>query len=142
MKFKHTVVFALAALLWSGCKPEPVPPAAAPTPQAKAPVPLGGSSDTVAPPVPGAPADVPATATAEMPAKPDEPSEGLTPEPFNTALIGLQEAVDQYIQDTKRNPATLQDVVKAGFLERIPPAPKGKRFIIDQKTFQVKEANQ
>ncbi|MEW6305927.1 MAG: hypothetical protein AB1705_20825 [Verrucomicrobiota bacterium] len=131
------ILLVLAAFLCScGSKPSDSPTAE--PPEAKA-VPLAVKSGGPAPPPPPLPGQAPAAATDLTPTNPPVPEEGVTLEPFNTALVDLQEAVDQYMQDMERTPKSLQEIVAAGFLERLPEPSKGKKFVIDQESFQVKE---
>jgi hypothetical protein len=57
------------------------------------------------------------------------------------ALNKLTQAVRKYSVEQQRVPKSLDDVVAGGYLDRIPPAPSGKRFAID-KNLQVYLANQ
>ncbi|MEW6306600.1 MAG: hypothetical protein AB1705_24305 [Verrucomicrobiota bacterium] len=134
---------ALGTLLFIGCTPEPTKPAA-PSAEAKsAPVPLGVAPEASAPPpVPGAPAAQPAQAASETPTEEPDPGDGsvtsYNPDP---GLMELQPVVDQYMSDTLRNPKSFDEIIKAGFLRQVPPAPKGKKYVIDQETFTVKLVN-
>ncbi len=49
----------------------------------------------------------------------------------------LQLSVDAYQKIHKRKPASLEQVVKEGFLASLPPAPPGKRFALDSATARV-----
>jgi hypothetical protein len=48
-------------------------------------------------------------------------------------LTRLTQAVRRYGVEQRRAPATLQQVVDAGYLKEMPAAPAGKRFVIDKK---------
>jgi hypothetical protein len=50
---------------------------------------------------------------------------------------GMNEAIRSYFKDNERFPNSLQDLVKAGYLSRVPSAPDGKRYDLDPKTGQV-----
>jgi hypothetical protein len=145
MKQQKPLLTSLAlGLLVIGCGSEPAPPPSAPPPP-KAPAPaVGAASQDAPPPVPGG---VPgATAQPEKPVEnapgPVVPSEGVTPEIVNTSITGLQAGVDQYMNDQGKKPKTVEEVKAAGYLDHIPKAPPGKRYIIDQKDFRVKEVSQ
>ena len=45
-------------------------------------------------------------------------------------------------RDTKRKPRDLQQLVAEKYLTAVPPAPKGKKYVIDQATLAVKSVNQ
>ena len=49
----------------------------------------------------------------------------------------LQLSVDAYQKIYKRKPASLEQMVKEGFLASVPPAPPGKRFALDPATARV-----
>lgn len=49
----------------------------------------------------------------------------------------LQASVDAYVKIYKRKPASLEQLVKEGFLAVLPAAPPGKRFAFDSSTARV-----
>lgn len=49
----------------------------------------------------------------------------------------LQLSVDAYQKIYKRKPASLEQMVKEGFLASLPPTPPGKRFALDSATARV-----
>jgi len=51
-------------------------------------------------------------------------------------LAELTQAVRKYGMERRRVPASLDELVTAGYLRAIPPAPQGKRFAIN-KNLQV-----
>ena len=49
-------------------------------------------------------------------------------------LTKVNAALKQFIKDTERAPADVQELVKSGALVRIPAAPPGKKYAIDPKS--------
>jgi hypothetical protein len=49
----------------------------------------------------------------------------------------LQLSVEAYEKIYKRKPASLEQMVREGFLASLPPAPPGKRFSLDPATGRV-----
>jgi hypothetical protein len=49
----------------------------------------------------------------------------------------LQLSVEAYEKIYKRKPASLEQMVREGFLASLPPAPPGKRFTLDPATARV-----
>ncbi|MEW6304463.1 MAG: hypothetical protein AB1705_13380 [Verrucomicrobiota bacterium] len=131
------------AFLLLGCKPEP-PPASTPAAPAKpSSVPLGAPASDAAPPPPAdAPSAAATTPTPEAtPTEPDPGDGSVTSYNPDPGLMELQPIVDQYMNDTKRDPVGFEEIVKAGFIKQMPQAPKGKKYVIDQKTYVVKLVN-
>ncbi len=54
----------------------------------------------------------------------------------------LNQLLDGFTMSNNRVPADLEELVKAKLISRIPPAPAGKRFVIDRKTSRVILADQ
>ncbi len=50
----------------------------------------------------------------------------------------LQLSVDAYQKIYHRQPASLEQMVQEGFLASLPPAPPGKRFVLDSATGRVR----
>lgn len=50
----------------------------------------------------------------------------------------LQLSVEAYEKIYRRKPASLEQMVREGFLASLPPAPPGKRFVLDPATGQVR----
>ncbi|NBR85776.1 MAG: hypothetical protein EB141_21070 [Verrucomicrobia bacterium] len=73
------------------------------------------------------PADTP---VAEVPAAPPNPEADLK---------ALNEAARAYVMGQLKDPDTLDDLVKAGFLKRLPAAPAGKKYLLsqDKKSVQL-----
>jgi hypothetical protein len=49
----------------------------------------------------------------------------------------LQLSVDAYVKIYKRKPGSLEQMIREGFLASLPPAPTGKRFVLDPATARV-----
>ena len=49
----------------------------------------------------------------------------------------LQASVDAYVKIYQRKPASLEQLVKEGFLAALPAAPPGKRYSFDSSTARV-----
>ena len=56
---------------------------------------------------------------------------------LNAALGELTQALRKYSFEHQRLPKTLNEVVAAGYVKNMPQAPRGKKFVIDEKTVQV-----
>ncbi len=72
-----------------------------------------------------------AGATApEAPAAPSNPEADLK---------ALNEAVRAHVMGQLKDPATLDDLVQAGFIKRLPTAPAGKKYVLspDKKSVQL-----
>jgi hypothetical protein len=52
-------------------------------------------------------------------------------------LRDLQLSVDAYEKIYKRKPATLEQMVREGFIAKLPPAPPGRHFTLDPATAHV-----
>ncbi|MEW6304459.1 MAG: hypothetical protein AB1705_13360 [Verrucomicrobiota bacterium] len=129
----------IAGLVATGCGAKTESPPASATPAKPIAITAPAEGQVAPPAPPDAPTDP--NAASATPAAPSDNPEGLTPEPFNTAAHSLDQIVQQYIQDQRRNPKSFDEVVKAGYLPIVPVAPKGKKYVIDQKTFHVVEVN-
>ena len=53
------------------------------------------------------------------------------------ALAELTQALRKYSFEHQRLPKSFSEVVAAGYVKDMPPAPAGRRFEIDPKTVQV-----
>lgn len=116
----------------------PAMPSIANNPAAEvAPTPVSDAATPPGPPGTSAP-----TAPTMTPAA--QKSEFATPEVevVDVNISRLQEAVGSYERDTKRKPKDLQQLVTERYLPAVPPAPKGKRYVIDQDTLTVKSVPQ
>jgi len=104
------------------------------------------STATSAPGSPAAPPTEASGANSE-PATAAGNSTAASPVPQRTAdldakqlaivLDELTQAVRKYSFERQRLPKTFNEVVAAGYVKSVPPAPPGKRFEIDPKTVQV-----
>lgn len=71
----------------------------------------------------------PSTAPApEAPAAPPNPVEDLK---------ALNDAVRAYTMGQLKDPGTLDDLVKSGFMKRLPTPPPGKKYQLDAKKSAV-----
>ncbi|MEW6306251.1 MAG: hypothetical protein AB1705_22520 [Verrucomicrobiota bacterium] len=138
---KHLLTALGVALITAGCGSDPIPPTAPPPPAKK--VAIDASGDTAPPPVPQTTEAAPKTETVEMPTTGRVNDESGSVVSYNPdpGLMALQPIVDQYMNYTKRNPTGFEEIIKAGYLQQLPTAPQGKKYVIDQKTFEVKLAN-
>ena len=59
-----------------------------------------------------------------------------------TTLDTLTRAVRKYSAEQQRVPGNLNELVGAGYLKTIPPAPPGKKFVISPKRVEVIVVNQ
>jgi hypothetical protein len=48
-------------------------------------------------------------------------------------LAEMTQAVRRYAAETKKVPATLEEIAAAGYLPQVPAAPAGHKFAIDRK---------
>lgn len=115
------VAAAALSLLFCGCGKKPT--AASPDQPTSAP-PATAEAAPAAPPVqnrpaPANPTVISATANAEA------------------ALGELSQAVRRYSAERQRVPATLAEVVSAGYIRNLPQPPPGKRYVIDAKRLTV-----
>lgn len=83
-----------------------------------------GSSATAAPPPPGT---RPAPSTAAVFIKPGEKDADGKDVGLNT----INEALQQFMEDAQRLPASLEELIKVGRLARIPIPPQGKKYALD-----------
>ncbi len=70
-------------------------------------------------------ATAPPPETAAAPANPAED------------LKALNDAVRAHVMGQLKEPATLEDLVKTGFIKRLPTAPPGKKYVLDPKKSSV-----
>ena len=137
---KKSLYFALAAstLAFGGCRKRGGTAASSPgTTDPKA----SSSSAPAAPkgeftPAPAVPADSPAAkAHREM-------DEKLASGNVQLQLQVLNELVQAWVMSQNSTPKSLQVLVEAKMLTKLPNPPPGKRFAVDQKTTQVVLVNQ
>lgn len=61
----------------------------------------------------------------------------VAPENESPLTRDLQASVDAYVKIYQRKPASLEQMVKEGFLATMPAAPPGKRYAYDSSTARV-----
>jgi|GEM_PF-1374659 hypothetical protein len=125
----QVLVLLVTLVLVAGCRrQEEAAPAALPV--AKAP------SAPVAPVPPTSPAAPPGPA----------PAQAVSPKDANaTAYAGYIQELEQtmtdllgeYIRKHKRTPKDINEMMSLGVITSIPPAPAGKKWVIDQQTGKV-----
>ncbi|MSU26596.1 MAG: hypothetical protein EXS27_01625 [Pedosphaera sp.] len=70
----------------------------------------------------------PAAPEAQLPAAPPNPE---------VDLKALNEAVRAHVMGQLKEPTTLEDLVKTGFIKRLPAPPPGKKYVLDAKKASV-----
>ena len=60
---------------------------------------------------------------------------------YAAVLSELTQTVRKFAAEQRRAPKGLEDLLAGGYLNKVPPAPSGKKFVID-KNLQVILANQ
>lgn len=58
------------------------------------------------------------------------------------ALNALTQVLRKYSFEKRRVPATVEELLAAGYVQSLPPPPAGKKFVIDAKRVVVELANQ
>jgi competence protein ComGC len=60
----------------------------------------------------------------------------VVPEGSDTTAVlnALTQAVRKYSFDRRRVPASFEEVISAGYVKSLPPAPPGKKYAINPKT--------
>ena len=83
------------------------------------------------PPDPAAAAKMDAEEDSKLKARLAAGEEGTTPDPVGDKnLWALQAAYDSFYNAYRRDPRDLQEMVRAGYLRAVPPAPAGKQYVI------------
>jgi len=77
-----------------------------------------------------------ATGCKKEEAKAPEPIPGVSAEAQAT-LTELTTAARKYAHEKNKIPATLDEVVAAGYLKSIPAPPAGKRYVLDSRRVVV-----
>mgnify|MGYP003350658173 CR=1 FL=1 len=70
------------------------------------------------------------------PATPDVEISTAPPNP-EADLKALNDGVRAYTMGLLKEPANLEDLVKAGYLKRLPAAPDGKKYTLNEKKSAV-----
>lgn len=76
----------------------------------------------------------PASALTAAPVTPVVVEQGAN---VDAVLSQLTQAVRKYGFEKRRLPKTVEEVVAAGYVSGMPPAPAGKKFAIEPKSVQV-----
>ena len=63
--------------------------------------------------------------------------ETATPETHDMNLPILMEGVTGFMAEFKRVPSSQEEMVKARYLQRVMPPPKGKRYVINPESGEV-----
>ncbi|MEN9574795.1 MAG: hypothetical protein RL514_2650 [Verrucomicrobiota bacterium] len=81
---------------------------------------------------------LPLAACKRKPAAPEVQLPAAPPNP-EVDLKALNEAVRAHVMGQLKDPATLDDLVQAGFIKRLPTAPAGKKYVLspDKKSVQL-----
>ena len=82
---------------------------------------------------------LPLAACKRKPANPAPPEAPAAPPNPEVDLKALNEAARAYFMGELKDPDSLEDLVKAGFLKRLPAAPAGKKYVLspDRKSVQL-----
>lgn len=76
---------------------------------------------------------------APTPTVPEAPAAPPNPE---VDLKALNDAVRAHVMGNLKEPATLEDLVKTGYLKRLPAAPPGKKYVLSPDKSSVLLVNQ
>ncbi len=60
----------------------------------------------------------------------------------SAALVTLTQALRKYSLENRRVPASLNELVQAGYVHTMPTAPRGKKFAINPKRMEVVLVNE
>jgi len=114
----------------------------------------GGAPDVGAPNSDGTGVVAVAPPGATTPAAPEDIFKGMTeqqikefketatPETHDMNLPILMEGVTGFMAEFKRVPGSQEEMVKARYLQRVLPPPKGKRYVINPESGEVTTENQ
>lgn len=82
---------------------------------------------------------LPLAACKRKPTTPEAPQAPAAPPNPEVDLKALNEATRAYVMGQLKDPAALDDLVKEGFLKRVPAAPAGKKYVLspDKKSVQL-----
>ena len=117
---RRLILASAIAVLPFGCGKRPETSVSAPASASGQSVAADGSEKAVPDPTP--------TALARS---------GLSGAQLSAALAELTQALRKYSFEHRRLPKTFSEVIAAGYVNNMPPAPPGKKFEIDPKTVQV-----
>lgn len=62
---------------------------------------------------------------------------GVNPGDPAAALASLTQALRKFSVEQRRVPSSLSEVVAAGYIKNMPPAPPGKKFAISPRRLEV-----
>lgn len=80
---------------------------------------------------------------AVRPPSAQQPTAVVIPTSDPTAtLSALTQAVRKFTFERRQPPTSLEELATAGYVQAVPPAPAGKKFVIDKKRMVVELANQ
>lgn len=82
---------------------------------------------------------LPLAACKRRSAAPEAPAAPANPE---ADLKALNEAVRAHVMGLMKEPATLEELVKSGFIKRLPAAPEGKKYALSPDKKSVLLVNQ
>jgi len=130
-KHPRLLILSLGAvLLLAGCKKQNAAAPEAP-PLAKAPP---------AAPVPSAPT-VPAPPTAAPAPPPAQTQDAANAAAYAGYIAEMEQTLNdflgEYIRKNKRTPKDIGEMMSLGIITSIPPAPTGKKWVIDQRTGKI-----
>ena len=138
------VLFLSGVLIFgSGCSKSAAPPSepvASHSGAVPVEVPLQAEQASVSPPPPP-----PGTASPSPPPAPggmgssadNDPLEIDSEEGFAVVIADVQEGVEAYFDEKEVKPTSLQQVIQAGFLTKLPALPPGKAFHLNPETLEV-----
>jgi hypothetical protein len=63
-------------------------------------------------------------------------------ETHDTQIGLISEAANSYYNENKKAPASVEELVRGGYLPRLLQAPKGKKYVIDPQSLAVTSINQ
>jgi hypothetical protein len=141
MRIMICLWFCLAA---SGCgkkQAAPPPPAGAAVPsqtadQTQSPDPAGAGMPTPQSPPAGAPT-VQSAAASTQPATPTEQPVPVAAGDYSAVLSSLTQGLRRYGVEKQRVPASLNEVIAAGYIQAMPQPPPGRKFALDAKRMEV-----
>ncbi len=85
---------------------------------------------------------LPLAACKRKPSTAPVPEAPAVPPNPEVDLKALNEAVRAHVMGNMKEPATLEDLVKAGYIKRLPSAPPGKKYVLSPDKGSVRLVNQ